>query len=283
MRVITGPSVPNVLPAASTACRDRLDALGVLIDRVDLAAAMDRVRSFVTAGGFHQVVTVNLDFLHVARRQRRFRELVNGADLAVADGMPIVWASRLAGRPLRERVTGVDILLRSCAWAAETGRSVFLLGDLPAIAADAAAALQQRFPGLTVAGCYSPPHGPFTEAENRKMVRLIRDAQPDFLFVAFGCPKQDYWIQDEGPAAEASVAMGVGGSFRFVAGHTPRAPHWMQQAGLEWAHRLWNEPRRLWRRYLLNDLPLFGQLMAQQLWSRFHPTNGASYRLRDAQ
>lgn len=269
MRAIAQPFDAGGVAVASgaTSRRERIDALGVLVDRVDLTAAMDRIRSFVTAGGFHQVVTVNLDFVRVARRQPRFRALVNNADLAVADGMPLVWASRLAGRPLPERVTGVDILLQSCAWAADSGRSVFLLGDLPEVASAAAARLRQRFPGLAVAGTYSPPHGPFSAAENHKMVRLIQQAGPDFLFVAFGCPKQDYWIEEEGPATGAAVAIGVGGSFRFVAGHTPRAPEWMQRHGLEWAHRLRSEPGRLWRRYLVNDLPIFAWLMAQQSWA----------------
>lgn len=238
-----------------------LQILGVGIDRVTIADAAARLETFVSAGGSHQVVTVNLDFLRQAQRNARFQSVLNGAALAVADGAPLVWASRLAGTPLPARVTGVELVELAAALAARHGWSIYLLGAAPGVAAAAATALQRRYAGLRIAGTYSPPFGPFSTEEGERMVGEIAAARPAFLFVAFGAPRQDLWIHEHLQALGVPVCMGVGGTFDIVAGRIPRAPRWMQRAGLEWLYRLRQEPRRLWRRYLLNDLPLFVKLL----------------------
>jgi N-acetylglucosaminyldiphosphoundecaprenol N-acetyl-beta-D-mannosaminyltransferase len=240
--------------------RRRIAFGGVLVDQVDLAGAVARVRELVRAGGPHHVVTVNLDFLSIAGADDQFRGTLNLADLAVADGMPLVWLSRLTARPLPERVAGVELFTECCALAAEEGRSVFLLGAGPGVADAAAARLQELCSGLRIAGTYAPPKGPMTARENDRIVATIRAAQPDFLFVALGAPRQDLWIRQNKQRLNVPVAMGVGCVFDLLAGQVNRAPGWMRGAGLEWAFRLCQEPGRLWRRYLVNDLPLFARL-----------------------
>jgi N-acetylglucosaminyldiphosphoundecaprenol N-acetyl-beta-D-mannosaminyltransferase len=258
---------PELVSAEPALRRPRVDLGGTQVDRLDRQAALKRIDGFLWSGQPHQVVTVNLDFLSIAERDDRFRALINAADLAVADGMPLVWLSRLRGEPLVERVAGVELVEDSCALAAQTGHGVFLLGAGPGVAATAAERLKERHPGLRIVGTYSPPKGPLERKESDRLVRMIREAAPGFLFVALGAPRQDIWIHENLRELNVPVSMGVGCVFDLLAGVSSRAPRWMQTAGLEWSYRLLREPRRLWRRYILNDLPLFGRLLlsARQL------------------
>jgi N-acetylglucosaminyldiphosphoundecaprenol N-acetyl-beta-D-mannosaminyltransferase len=241
--------------------RQRIELGGVLIDNVDLDAAVQRIAGFLTSGKSHQVVTVNLDFLSIAQRNARFRRTLNTSDMAVADGMPLVWASRLRGDPLPQRVAGVDLVNESCRLPPERGESVFLLVAWPGVADQAALKLEERYPGLRVAGTYSPPVGAISRKENARIIRMINNAQPGFLFVALGAPRQDLWIHDNHQQLDVRVSMGVGCVFDVLAGAVVRAPAWMQRAGLEWAYRLGQEPSRLWRRYLVNDMRMFARLL----------------------
>ena len=241
--------------------RPRVYLHGVRLDLVGLHGAAERLRAFLDSPICRQVVTVNLDFLTMAERNSKFREIINQADLAVADGMPLVWASRLTHAPLTERVAGVELVDESCKLAAAYGRSVFLLGGAPGVAERAARTLERRYPGITIAGTYSPPIGPLTPAEDERILALIERTQPGFLFVALGAPRQDVWIRTYRHRLAASVAIGVGCTLDLLAGKVSRAPRWMQRSGLEWAYRLGQEPQRLWRRYLVNDVPTLGRLV----------------------
>ena len=243
--------------------RERTELGGVLIDQVDVAGAVQRLREFLVSGKSHQVVTVNLDFLSIAQRDQRFRHTLNAASLAVADGMPLVWASRWQGSPLPERVAGVELVHESCQLAVEYGRGVFLLGAAPGIAEAAGRKLQETYPSLQIAGAYSPPLRAITRSENARILRMIRESQPGFLFVALGAPRQDLWIRENLAQLDVPVSMGVGCVFDVVAGVVVRAPQWMQRTGLEWAYRLVQEPGRLWRRYLVNDSRMMLRLVFQ--------------------
>jgi N-acetylglucosaminyldiphosphoundecaprenol N-acetyl-beta-D-mannosaminyltransferase len=241
--------------------RDSCRFLGVSVNRISreqIPVILDR---FVISKRPHQIVTVNVDFVRIAREDAAFRQALDDADLAVPDGMPLVWLSRFLGGRLSSRITGVEVLEQGAALAAARGYSIFLLGAEAGVAEEAAAVLCRRNPGLRIAGTYAPPVGPFTSEENAHMVALVQRAQPDLLFVAFGAPRQDVWIAAHRDALSVPVSVGVGGSFNFVAGRIPRAPAWMQSAGLEWAYRLWREPARLWRRYLLGDLPTLVRIL----------------------
>jgi N-acetylglucosaminyldiphosphoundecaprenol N-acetyl-beta-D-mannosaminyltransferase len=247
--------------AANASCR----VLDVRVHRVTLADVLEHVEHWIQDGGTHQIVTVNLDFVRLARTDLEFRTALAASDLAVPDGMGVVWATRLGGDSLTERVAGVDIVEQGAALAAEKGYSIFLLGAEPGVAERAAAELLRRHPGLRIAGIYSPPMGPFSEEEDARMVALVQAARPDMLFVAFGAPRQDLWIYRHRHELHVPVCVGVGGTFNFLAGRVPRAPRWMQSAGLEWAHRLLQNPRRLWRRYIVHDAPIFLRFVAARL------------------
>jgi N-acetylglucosaminyldiphosphoundecaprenol N-acetyl-beta-D-mannosaminyltransferase len=260
----------RVMPAAPTGdrvrhLRHRCELAGVLIDQVDVETAVARIEQFLRSDGAHQVVTVNLDFLSIAQRNILFRETINRSDLAVPDGMPLVWMSRLNGYRIAERVTGVTLVGESCRLAAESGLRPFLLGAGPGVADAAARTLQERYPELQIAGTYSPPFGPFSTAENDRMVAAIREAETDLLFVAFGAPLQDIWIREHLSQLNVRMAMGVGCALDLLAGTVRRAPGWMQRSGLEWSYRLLQEPRRLWRRYLIDDVPMLGRLVVSSV------------------
>ncbi len=252
----------------AVAARSRVNLSGALIDQVDFAAAQERIRGFLGVGAAHQVVTVNLDFLSIAERDPHFRDTINRADLAVADGMPLVWASRLADQPLPERIAGVDLVDTSCQIAAQTDAGVFLLGAGPGVAERAGRTMEALYPRLRIAGVYAPPFGSLTAKENEGIVRMVRDARPGFLFVAMGAPRQDLWIRTHLSQLGVPVCMGVGCALDLLAGNVNRAPSWMQRSGLEWAFRLGQEPRRLWRRYLVDDVPTLGRLVFRSVRQR---------------
>lgn len=245
--------------------RYRVNLLDMWIDKVDVAGAVAQIDAFVRSGRPHQVMTVNVDFLRLGAENLAFHHLINAADLAVPDGMPLLWGARLLGDPLLERVTGIDLIGRCAELSAEKGYKIFLLGAGPGVAEQAAIVLRQRYPGVRIVGTYAPPVvGAFSEDEDERTVRLVQEMAPDMLFVAFGAPRQDEWIRKNMQRLNVPVCMGVGGAFDMLAGRVRRAPGWMQQGGLEWLYRLGQEPTRLWKRYFVDDLPVFMQLMGQR-------------------
>jgi N-acetylglucosaminyldiphosphoundecaprenol N-acetyl-beta-D-mannosaminyltransferase len=240
--------------------RSRIPVCGVLIDRLDRAGASAAIDGFLADGGRHQIVTVNTDFARIADSDPTYRELLNRADLAVADGMPLVWLSRLTGARLPERLAGIDLVDDCCRLAARRGIPVFLLGAGPGVASAAARVLLQRHPRLQIAGALTPAFGPATPEGDADLARQVRAAGRCVLLVAFGAPRQDRFIASQLTHMDVAVAIGVGGTLDILAGAIPRAPGWMQRIGLEWLWRLVQEPRRLWRRYLLEDMPFLAKM-----------------------
>jgi N-acetylglucosaminyldiphosphoundecaprenol N-acetyl-beta-D-mannosaminyltransferase len=212
------------------------------------------------------LATVNARSVFLAADSPRFAEILNHSALSIADGMSVVVASRLLGTPLRARVTGVDLVEELCKCCAREHLSVYFLGGRPGAADRAAALLKTRYPGLLLAGTDCPPYG-FEDqpAENERVLRRIRAAAPDILFVALGMPKQEYWIAENGSALNVRIAMPVGGTFELLAGLVPRAPRWLQVIGMEWLFRLVIEPRRLWRRYLIGNARFIALVARQYL------------------
>ncbi len=226
----------------ATPCR----ILGVRVDAVTAEEALDRLASFIAEGTPHHVVTINPEFIMASRRYPAFRSALEAADLCLADGVGLLWAGWILGRPLPERVAGSDLLPQIAERAAREGWRLFFLGARPGVAQRAAQVLSSRYAGLPVAGAY--PGSP-ADDEAPKLIARIRAARPDVLFVAFGAPAQDLWIARHRDALAVPVMMGVGGAFDFIAGVAKRAPVWMRRAGLEWLHRLIHQPWR-WRRML---------------------------------
>lgn len=225
---------------------ERAEILGVQVHLLTSQEALARVESFVRQRDARQVVTINPEFVMRARRDEPFRRVLNSADLALADGIGLVWAARLLGHWLPERVAGSDLVLRIAQRAAEAGWRLYFLGAPPGVAEQAAQTLRDRHPGLQVAGTWAASPAPEVEGD---IVARIRAAHPDLLFVAYGAPAQDMWIARNLSTLGVPVAMGVGGTLDFIAGRSRRAPRWVQSLGLEWLHRLIHEPWR-WRRML---------------------------------
>lgn len=216
------------------------------------------------------VCTGNLDHLVTLQRDREFALIYGDADLVLADGMPIVWLSRwCSGGPLKERVAGSDLFWELAHASHEEGIRLFFLGGSPGSAAGAAEALRNRYPDACVSGMYCPSFAEFgSEAEEARIHDAIREARPDVLLVAFGAPKQEKWIVSTLDRHRVPVSIGVGGSFEMACGVVQRAPQWMQRCGLEWTHRLLQEPSRMWRRYLQRDIPFFLALSARTFRQR---------------
>jgi N-acetylglucosaminyldiphosphoundecaprenol N-acetyl-beta-D-mannosaminyltransferase len=241
-------------PDAAPARRGRRVQIGhAWVDAVTLDGALATVRDLVRAGEGGSVVTPNVDHLVMLEHDARFRDAYARASLCLADGMPVVWAARLLGTPVPEKVSGSDLLLPLVRLAAAEGWRVFLVGGGPGTAAAAAARFEAEL-GLRVVGHAAPMLTPAGEAADEgALFARIRAARPDLVFVAFGAPKQEFWIERARAALGPAVAVAVGASLEFVVGRVKRAPAWMSRAGLEWLYRLAQEPRRLWRRYLLRD------------------------------
>lgn len=246
---------------------------GVRIDATPFDSVVDSIIARATANlEPAYVVTPNTHHVVLFQRDKLFRDIYRRAFLVVPDGVPLLWAAKLLGCPLRGRVNGTDLFEALCAEAARRNLRVFFLGGRPGSANTAAARLTAAHRSLLVCGTYCPPFG-FEQdpAESERMVTVVRAARPDLLFVGLGAPKQEYWMSRELERLEVPVILAIGGSFEFTAGVFPRAPRWMQSAGLEWLHRLGVEPRRLWKRYLLSNsrfCVLVAQQYIAQLWSQ---------------
>lgn len=253
----------------------------IALDRVDMRGTIDRIVD-VLAGprtrSFH-IVTPNAQFVQLARLDSRFARIVQKADLSVADGVPLVWASRLLGNPLPGRVNGTDLMVRLSAEAAQRGWRVYFLGGRSGAAEGAAAALRTMHPSLHVAGTDCPAMDFMLDAQlDSSAAQRIRKAAPDILFVALGAPKQEIWI-DAHRDLPVGVMVGVGGSFELVAGIMRRAPACFQRTGCEWLWRLAMEPKRMWKRYLVGNslfLSILFRLWVQRIFAVEHQPAGVA-------
>lgn len=250
----------------------RSSLFGFEFDDLTQAGLVDRVGAAIRGKESCWVATLNVNLLCLAHRDPAFRAALARAEVRTADGMPIVWMSRLRGRALTARVTGSDLLAPLAMRAAEAGWGLFLCGAGPGVANLAAAELQRRAPGLRVVGTASPmfrePPDLTDPVANAELLAAIRAAAPDVLLVAFGSPKQELWIDHHrtSGALDVPAVIGVGASFDFLAGRQNRAPAWMQRGGFEWIHRMVTQPLRLGPRYG-RDALTFARLCFDELRS----------------
>jgi N-acetylglucosaminyldiphosphoundecaprenol N-acetyl-beta-D-mannosaminyltransferase len=254
----------HATPATSPPSRIRLLGMPLSVVTEDQAVAhiVDCARA--RRGGW--VITPNLDQLRLFRKDPHLRPMYEAASLVVADGMPLVWASRIQRTPLPERVAGSSMILTLSAAAAKAGLTVFLLGGNPGAAERAAEELARREPGLKVAGIHCPPFGFDKDpVELARIRQLLAQTRPDVVYVGLGFPKQERLIEKLRPNLPNAWFLGIGISFSFVAGEVKRAPRFMQRLGLEWLHRLAQEPGRLLRRYLVHGIPFAIVLMAMTI------------------
>lgn len=228
-----------------------IDILGCRLDAIDAEKAAERILELARTGDGAQIVTLGTEMVVLAQRDERFRSIVNASVLSLCDTVGLLAVARHRGAALHERVTGVELTERLCQLAAAQGVPVYFLGGAAGVAADAAAILEVRFPGLIVAGTRN---GYFTEAASAGVVAAIRKTGAKLLFVGMGSPRQEYWLAEHLRATGCGAGIGVGGSFDVLGGRIDRAPRLLRRYGLEWLYRLAKEPHR-WRRQLA--LPQF--------------------------
>jgi N-acetylglucosaminyldiphosphoundecaprenol N-acetyl-beta-D-mannosaminyltransferase len=256
-------------PAPAAQRRPSADICGVKVNIISLNGLLDDAMARVEQRSPGYIVTPNVDHVCLCAKDPGFKSAYDGAFLSVPDGVPLLWGGRLLGTPLAGRLNGTDLVYAICERAATEGRSVFLLGAAEGIPGQAAERLRSLYPELRIAGTHSPPMGfEKSAADNAKIIALLHAAKPDLCFVALGSPKQEIWMSQYSEESLVPLMVGIGASLDFIAGNKRRAPRVFQKAGLEWFWRLCTEPRRLWRRYLVDDM-LFFVLLARQYMERF--------------
>jgi N-acetylglucosaminyldiphosphoundecaprenol N-acetyl-beta-D-mannosaminyltransferase len=263
--------VPRLLRARTDLPRPsaRVSLMGFRIDCITERQVVRHVISSIRDGRGGWILTPNVDHLRIISQRPDLLPMLSEATLRVADGMPLMWASRLQGTPLPERVTGAGLTLSLTAAAAKAGASIFLLGGDPGDGEAAAAALKRLNPGLNVAGIMCPPLGFENDAlQMTEIGNALHAAKPDLVYSCFGFPKQEFVISAIRHRLPSAWFLGLGGSLSMVSGRTRRAPRWMQGVGMEWLWRLGLEPRRLFHRYIVNDLPFAIRLLASALVER---------------
>ncbi len=245
--------------------RSTVNLLGVNIDVVDTDGLCEKIVNFTTQESAHTVMYVNTDCMLISQKNEKYRQTLNTADLVYADGIGVVYGAKLWGHFLPGRSTGADFMPDFCRTFAEEGLRLFFLGAAEGVAEEAAGRLRRDISKLSIVGTH---HGYFSPEQNDELIVKINAAKPDIVVVGFGAPRQEFWIKDNADRLDAAVLWGVGGLFDFLSGRTERGPQWLLDHGFEWLCRLFVEPRRLWRRYLIGNTKFVLYLLHRRFFGR---------------
>ncbi|MEI7770042.1 MAG: WecB/TagA/CpsF family glycosyltransferase [Chloroflexales bacterium] len=240
----------------------RFPVLDVGVSAISLPRALAMIDGWIARGERRSMHLCTTHTVLECHRAPELAAIMNAAGIAAPDGMPLVWLGRMRGHSV-DRVYGPDVMLATCDRGQASGQRHYFYGGAPGVAERLAERMRSRFPQLQVAGTYTPPFRPLTAAEEQAVAAQINASGPDIVWVGLGTPKQDYWVARFRPLLNAPVLIAVGAAFDFHTGRVRQAPRWMQRSGLEWLFRLSQDPRRLWRRYLLGN-PTFLVLIARQ-------------------
>ena len=232
---------------------ERVNVLGVGVSAIDMNMALEQIDEWVRNGERRYVCVCPVHSIMECRRSAEVRHVFNSAGMVTPDGMPLVWVAHASGHPEVSRVYGPDLMLAELAASERTGHRHFFYGGGRGVAQRLAERMKARFPGLAVAGVYEPPYAPLDRLCTDEMASIINAAQPDVVWIGMSSPKQDRWMARMRDRLDAAVLIAVGAAFDFHSGAVKQAPVWMQRSGLEWAYRLATDPRRLWRRYLVDN------------------------------
>jgi N-acetylglucosaminyldiphosphoundecaprenol N-acetyl-beta-D-mannosaminyltransferase len=257
-----GSAVAQAIPHSAGGPR-RVNILGVGVSAINMAQALNVIEGWIAQRQAHYVCVTGVHGIVESQGNNSLQRVHNAAGLVTPDGMPLVWLARLHGLEHVERVYGPDLMLALCHRSISKGYRHFLYGGAKGVPDRLANRMKRRYPGLRIVGSYSPPFRPLTDEEDKQTVQAINEANPDVVWIGLSTPKQERWMAEHIGWLTAPVLVGVGAAFDFHSGLKRQAPRWMQRSGLEWLFRLANEPRRLWRRYLVNN-PLFTLLVLQQ-------------------
>jgi len=249
-----------------------VDILGINISSVTIHEAIENIKKYIKYGNKnYKVYTPNTDFIVRSVKDIKFKNILNNSDLNIADGMPLVWMSRLLGAPIKEKVAGSDLVFKLCKTASIEGYTIFLLGSLNNIALKAKKRLEAFYPQIKIVGAFSPSFGfDKNDSELKEIIKMINKSEPDILFVGLGSPKQEFFISKYSSEYKAKVSIGVGASIDFAAGVKKMPPQFLKKLGFAWLWRLCDEPKRLWRRYLIHDMKFFYYILLQKFSKRFY-------------
>lgn len=242
----------------------RINILGVGISTINLSQAVKQIAAWIESNSHRYLNVCTVHTVMECFRNKDLRKIVNENGLATPDGMPLVWLCHFHGYSEVTRVYGPDLVLAFCDYSIRKGYRHYFYGGSDGAAQELKKNLERRYPGLNVVGTYSPPFRPVGTMEEQPVIEAINALRPDVVWVGLGTPKQDFWVAQHRPLLSAPVLVAVGAAFDFHTGRVPQAPVWMQRHGLEWLFRFMQEPRRLWKRYLVNN-PLFVYLITLQL------------------
>ncbi len=243
---------------------EKVNILGVNVTAINMSMALEMIENWIKQREPHYICVTTVHGIMESQRNENLRRIHNQAGLVTPDGMPLVWLSRFYGFKHVERVYGPDLMLAVCERSVAMGWKHFFYGGANGVPEQLSNKLQKRFPGLKVVGTYSPPFRPLTPEEDEEVIQMINNANPDIVWVGLSTPKQELWMAEHVGRLTAPVLIGVGAAFDFLSGRKPQAPRWIQRSGFEWLFRLLTEPRRLWKRYLINN-PLFVFLVLLQI------------------
>ena len=247
---------------------EKIDVAGVGLSNVSITEVSDIFNHAIDDNRKIRVCITPANCIIWANNDAYLKKIYNDADITLCDGVPVLWASKFLGTPLKERITGLDLLPKYVKECYDNGYSFFLLGAKDGVAFALQKKLNAKYPGIKITGIYSPPFAEkFSEEENLKMIQLVNAGKPNVLWVSLTAPKQDFWIAENLNKLDVNIAIGVGGAFEVTAGLIQRAPRFLQRMGLEWFFRFIREPKRLFKRYIL-EAPAFIPLVLKQKFSR---------------
>ncbi|NNF54393.1 MAG: WecB/TagA/CpsF family glycosyltransferase [Acidimicrobiales bacterium] len=240
----------------------RVDILGVHVNTLDLPTAVNEIDRWIQDGDRHYVCVRDAHGVMLAQKDEKFRQIQNNSGLTTPDGMPMVWCGRWAGEKEMSRVYGPDLIQAVTERASEKQWKFFYYGGTEGVAEELAAEIKRRAPGVQNVGTFCPPFRPLDGLERAEVIKLINEADPDIVWVGLSSPKQEFWMDDVRSELNAAALIGIGAAYDMLTGRVRQAPRFIQRSGFEWLFRLVMEPRRLWRRYVLN-LPAFAFKLAR--------------------
>lgn len=236
---------------------EKQEFLNTYINNITMQEALDNIEKMIKSKKKSYIVAVNVDVIMKIEEDQKLKKISDDADLTLVDGKPLIWISKLKKKPIKEKISGSDLVPKVCELSAKKNYSIFIIGGKEGIAAKAKEELEKKYSKINIIGTYSPPMGfEKDKKETNKINSMISKAKPDVLIVCFGCPKQEKWIYDNIDKYDAKVSICAGATVDFLAGNVKRAPKWMSEHGLEWFYRFLQEPKRLFKRYFVDDVKI---------------------------
>lgn len=231
--------------------------LNTYVNNVNMAETVEAIESMIVNGGKHYIVAINVDVVMKIEEDKYLKEITDKADMVLVDGKPLVWIANYHKHPIKAKISGSDLVPLLCKVAAEKNYSVFIIGGKDGIAEQAKKKLEEKHPGIDIVGTYAPPFGFEKDGvELQKINEMVSSVHPDLLIACFGCPKQEKWIYENYQKYDAKVSICAGATVDFLAGNVNRAPKWMSEVGLEWFYRFLQEPKRMFKRYFIDDVKI---------------------------